>query len=98
MPSSRRSIASKAFRPWTSSRPMSMTTTIRSGPMTRQRILVTIAAVASGVMSAAGQGGVRAAQFPGGGTQQPQALVARFDKDGDKRLNAAERQAAKAYV
>jgi len=40
-----------------------------------------------------------AAQFgPMGGAQPEQQLVARFDKDGDKRLNAAERQAALAFV
>ena len=43
-----------------------------------------------------------AAQFPGGGfgrgAQPPQALVERFDKDADKRLNTAERQAAKQFV
>jgi hypothetical protein len=36
-----------------------------------------------------------AAQFGGfGGVQPDRPLVAQFDKDGDKRLNAAERQAA----
>ncbi|HVZ21386.1 MAG TPA: CotH kinase family protein, partial [Vicinamibacterales bacterium] len=51
-----------------------------------------------------------AAQFPGGppggpggfggfgGAQTEQKLVARFDKDGDKRLNAAERKAALEYL
>lgn len=38
-------------------------------------------------------------QFPGfGGAQATLTLVARFDKDGDKRLNSAERHAAKDYV
>src|SRR3954467_13994778 len=35
---------------------------------------------------------------PGGMGQQEQALVKQFDKDGDKRLNAAERQAAFAFL
>jgi len=41
-----------------------------------------------------------AAQFPGGfgGAQQPAALVSRFDKDGDKRLDTSERRAAKEYI
>ena len=46
--------------------------------------------------------GLSAAQFPGGGfgrgVQPPQPLVERFDTDGDKRLNATERQAAKQFV
>lgn len=36
-----------------------------------------------------------AAQFPGGGAQAPREVVSQFDKDGDKRLNAAERKAAR---
>ena len=40
------------------------------------------------------------AQFGGfGGFDEPRAsVVARFDKDGDKRLNDAERGAARAYL
>src|SRR5262245_55648098 len=48
-----------------------------------------------------GQSRVSARQFPGGGfggPQQPQALVERFDKDGDKRLNSVERRAAREFV
>jgi len=48
---------------------------------------------------------VRAArQFPGGGpggvggVQQELKLLKQFDADGDKRLNAAERKAAREYV
>ena len=33
-----------------------------------------------------------------GGVQQDRPLVAQFDKDGDKRLNAEERRAARAFV
>lgn len=40
-----------------------------------------------------------AAQFGGfGGVQPDRPLVAQFDKDGDKRLNAAERKAAFEFV
>ena len=40
-----------------------------------------------------------AAQFGGfGGVQPERKLVAQFDKDGDKRLNAAERKAALDFV
>jgi hypothetical protein len=35
---------------------------------------------------------------PGGGAQQTVKLFDRFDKDGDKKLNAAERQAAREYL
>lgn len=35
---------------------------------------------------------------PGGMGQQKQKLVDRFDKDGDKRLNATERKAAREYL
>ena len=35
------------------------------------------------------------AQFPMGGAQPDRPVVAQFDKDGDKRLNAAERKAAR---
>ena len=34
----------------------------------------------------------------GGGVQSELALTAQFDKDGDKRLNAAERRAAQQYL
>ena len=33
-----------------------------------------------------------------GGVQPPRPLVAQFDKDGDKRLNASERKAAREFV
>ena len=40
-----------------------------------------------------------AAQGPGGfGMQPEQKVVAQFDKDGDSRLNAAERRAAREFV
>jgi hypothetical protein len=43
--------------------------------------------------SAAAQGG-----FFGGGVQPDVPLVKQFDKDADKRLNATERKAARAYI
>lgn len=44
-------------------------------------------------------GAAPAAQFGGfGGVQSERPLVAQFDKDGDKRLNAAERKAAFDFV
>jgi hypothetical protein len=39
-----------------------------------------------------------AAQFGGGFGQQKTLLVEQFDKDGDKRLNAVERRAARSYM
>ena len=43
------------------------------------------------------QGG-RGGGFGGAPQDRDQKIVAQFDKDGDKRLNEAERQAALAYV
>jgi len=39
-----------------------------------------------------------AAQGPGGPMQPERKLVAQFDKDGDKRLNAVERREARAWL
>jgi hypothetical protein len=38
------------------------------------------------------------AQFPGGGVQPARAVVKQFDRDGNGRLNAAERQAAREFL
>lgn len=58
------------------------------------------ALAAAAAMAAAMLAAAPAAQFPGGfgGVRERQSVVAMFDKDGDKRLNAAERQAALAYL
>ena len=47
-----------------------------------------------------GPGGPFGFGRPGGfgGVREGRKLVAQFDKDGDKRLNAAERQAAREFL
>ena len=60
--------------------------------MSRLLTLVTLIALAAGPasMRAQGPGGP-----PMGGERK---LVAQFDKDGDKRLNTAERNAAREFL
>jgi spore coat protein CotH len=60
---------------------------------------VAVAAIATGMAITS----TSAVQGPGGGrgfggVQPDRELVAQFDKDGNKRLDAAERQAAREYV
>lgn len=45
-----------------------------------------------------GQFGPGGGRGPGGGAQPDRPVVAQFDKDGDKRLNADERRAARAFI
>lgn len=65
---------------------------------------ITILGLAAGYALTASVTLIPAAQFPGGpggfgpGAQPERALVAEFDKDGDERLNAAERKAAREHL
>jgi CotH protein len=59
--------------------------------MTRSIVTLALLAAASG----AGVAGQEIARIPFGGLQQEIKVVERFDKDGDKRLDAAERRAAR---
>ena len=45
-----------------------------------------------------GPGGFGGPGRPGGPMQEEIKVVSQFDKDGDKRLNAEERQAARAFL
>jgi hypothetical protein len=44
------------------------------------------------------EGDFRPPMGPGGPMQQEQKIVSQFDKDGDKRLSAAERKAAREFL
>jgi hypothetical protein len=68
--------------------------------MTASRMIRMSRAAAITALALGGAVAAVAAQGPGGfgGVQPERQLVAQFDKDGDKRLNAAERKAAREYL